>query len=214
VALINEAIGAESAIALQCKAMVEEYLPQIVDLINSVPTDQVGGGGGGRPGARCSSRAGLVPTCARWECSMPALLLLHTHPAPRLPQNSQPPFPPFPLPQVCASVGLCTLSRKLLHPFAPSGPAAPAAGAKPWRAAMEAAAARGTRDGMACEFCQAAVTYAKAALASNETMAQIEDAVGGAAPPGGCWDLEPSVALHRRAAAGRGALQQPAPAAT
>lgn len=43
VAMINEAIGAEGAAQMQCEAIVDEYLPQIMDLINSIPVDQVGG---------------------------------------------------------------------------------------------------------------------------------------------------------------------------
>ena len=53
-------------------------------------------------------------------------------------------------------MGLCAANRKLLQ-----GEAAPdTSSTKPWRAPMLRAAAR-TKDGMACEFCQAAVTYVK-----------------------------------------------------
>jgi phytepsin len=42
VAAINEAIGAESAFTLQCKSMVADYVPQIIEIINQMPLDQVG----------------------------------------------------------------------------------------------------------------------------------------------------------------------------
>lgn len=41
VALINKAIGAESAFSLQCKEMVHDYLPQILKLITQIPIDQI-----------------------------------------------------------------------------------------------------------------------------------------------------------------------------
>lgn len=78
-------------------------------------------------------------------------------------------------PQVCSSVGLCSSPyRKMLHLDTAHNISA---STKPWRAPMLKAATR-TKDGMTCEFCQAAVTYVKAALASNETLAQIKEAVG------------------------------------
>lgn len=40
-ASINAAIGAESAFTLQCKSMVADYVPQIIEIINSMPLDQV-----------------------------------------------------------------------------------------------------------------------------------------------------------------------------
>lgn len=39
---INKAIGAESAFTLQCRSMVQQYVPQIIDIINKMPLDQVG----------------------------------------------------------------------------------------------------------------------------------------------------------------------------
>lgn len=38
---INQAIGAESAFALQCKGMVRQYVPQIISIIGQMPLDQV-----------------------------------------------------------------------------------------------------------------------------------------------------------------------------
>jgi phytepsin len=38
---INKAIGAESAFTLQCRSMVQQYVPQIIDIINKMPLDQV-----------------------------------------------------------------------------------------------------------------------------------------------------------------------------
>lgn len=40
---INKAIGAESAIAAQCREIVKEYVPEILKLINDVPPDQICG---------------------------------------------------------------------------------------------------------------------------------------------------------------------------
>lgn len=41
VSAINAAIGAESAFTLQCKSLVRDYVPQIIDVINKMPLDQV-----------------------------------------------------------------------------------------------------------------------------------------------------------------------------
>lgn len=41
IASINKAIHAESAITLQCKSLVKDYVPQIVDMIQKLPIDQV-----------------------------------------------------------------------------------------------------------------------------------------------------------------------------
>lgn len=41
VAAINKAIGAESAFTLQCRSMVQDYVPQIIKIINQMPLDQV-----------------------------------------------------------------------------------------------------------------------------------------------------------------------------
>ena len=38
---INEAIGAQSAFALQCKSMVRDYLPNLIKAIRDLPLDQV-----------------------------------------------------------------------------------------------------------------------------------------------------------------------------
>ena len=38
---INKAIGASSAIAMQCKQLVNDYLPQIMQAIMDLPLDQV-----------------------------------------------------------------------------------------------------------------------------------------------------------------------------
>jgi len=37
VSAINAAIGAESAFTLQCKSLVKDYVPQIIDVINKMP---------------------------------------------------------------------------------------------------------------------------------------------------------------------------------
>jgi hypothetical protein len=42
VAAINKAIGAESAFSMQCKTMVQQYVPQIIKMITQMPLDQVG----------------------------------------------------------------------------------------------------------------------------------------------------------------------------
>lgn len=39
---INRAIGASSAIAMQCKELVKEYLPMIMQAFRDMPLDQVG----------------------------------------------------------------------------------------------------------------------------------------------------------------------------
>ncbi|WIA23977.1 hypothetical protein OEZ85_013609 [Tetradesmus obliquus] len=41
VAAINKAIGAESAYSLQCKTLVQDYVPQIIQMISQMPLDQV-----------------------------------------------------------------------------------------------------------------------------------------------------------------------------
>ena len=38
---INQAIGASSAIAMQCKQLVKDYLPQIIQAVQDLPLDQV-----------------------------------------------------------------------------------------------------------------------------------------------------------------------------
>lgn len=38
---INRAIGASSAIAMQCKELVKEYLPMIMQAFRDMPLDQV-----------------------------------------------------------------------------------------------------------------------------------------------------------------------------
>lgn len=44
VATINRAIGATSAVAAQCKQLVKDYLPQIIDQLHNLPLEQVGRG--------------------------------------------------------------------------------------------------------------------------------------------------------------------------
>lgn len=41
VAAINKALGAKSMIAAQCEALVKQYLPQIIDAVETMPTDEV-----------------------------------------------------------------------------------------------------------------------------------------------------------------------------
>lgn len=48
---INKAIGAESAIAAQCRELIREYVPEIIKLIDSVPLDQICAQVGLCPGA-------------------------------------------------------------------------------------------------------------------------------------------------------------------
>jgi hypothetical protein len=43
VASINRAIGASSAVAMQCKQLVREYLPEIIAALQDMPLDQVRG---------------------------------------------------------------------------------------------------------------------------------------------------------------------------
>jgi len=48
---INRAIGASSALAMQCKELVKEYLPQIIQAIQDMPLDQICGSIGLCPAA-------------------------------------------------------------------------------------------------------------------------------------------------------------------
>jgi hypothetical protein len=41
VAAINKAIGAESAYSLQCKNLVQQYVPDMIKMISQMPLDQV-----------------------------------------------------------------------------------------------------------------------------------------------------------------------------
>lgn len=40
-AAINKAIGASSAIAMQCKGLINQYIPQIIQAIEDLPLDQI-----------------------------------------------------------------------------------------------------------------------------------------------------------------------------
>ena len=40
-AVINKAIGASSAIAMQCKGLIDQYIPQIIQAIEDMPLDQI-----------------------------------------------------------------------------------------------------------------------------------------------------------------------------
>lgn len=42
---INAALGAESAMTLQCKNLIHDYVKQILDAIRDTPIDQVSSGG-------------------------------------------------------------------------------------------------------------------------------------------------------------------------
>jgi hypothetical protein len=79
VAAINKAIGAESAFSLQCKSMVQQYVPQIIKMITQMPLDQVGSCqflvtlllfSGGCVG--CATTQELVCSASRW-CSRTCL---------------------------------------------------------------------------------------------------------------------------------------------
>lgn len=41
IATVNKAIGATSAVAMQCKGLVGQYLPEIVKAVQEMPLDQV-----------------------------------------------------------------------------------------------------------------------------------------------------------------------------
>ena len=41
---INAALGAESAMTLQCKTMVGDYVKQLLDALRDLPVDEVRGG--------------------------------------------------------------------------------------------------------------------------------------------------------------------------
>jgi len=41
ISTLNEAIGATSAIAMQCKGIVAQYLPEIIQAVQNMPLDAV-----------------------------------------------------------------------------------------------------------------------------------------------------------------------------
>lgn len=67
VASINRAIGASSAIAMQCKSLVKQYLPQIIAAIQDMPLDAI-----------CST-LGMCPAMQRAAVAESRRRLLTTH---------------------------------------------------------------------------------------------------------------------------------------
>ncbi|KAF8060302.1 APA1 [Scenedesmus sp. PABB004] len=162
VSAINKAIGAESAFSLQCKSMVAQYVPQILEIINKMPLDQV-----------CTS-VGLCPVAAGaggrrlmggWRDAVDALL----RPV-----------------AAAASVGAAeaawaTAAGKVHarygHAPAPRPARAPGASASGAADSVYNSVNNAQSNNIGCDFCNMAVEYIKLALHNNKTTAEIEEEV-------------------------------------
>eukprot|EP00197_Chlamydomonas_leiostraca_P002454 CAMPEP_0202856990 /NCGR_PEP_ID=MMETSP1391-20130828/89_1 /ASSEMBLY_ACC=CAM_ASM_000867 /TAXON_ID=1034604 /ORGANISM="Chlamydomonas leiostraca, Strain SAG 11-49" /LENGTH=535 /DNA_ID=CAMNT_0049535727 /DNA_START=13 /DNA_END=1620 /DNA_ORIENTATION=+ len=145
VASINKAIGASSAIAMQCKSLVKQYLPQIIQAIQDMPLDEICASLGlCSLDAEVAQRAADIETVARRRLSARQgrhVIKTATATAPKTAQR--------------------------------------AATTPAWAQMVSAGAqAAGVGQGALCSFCEAAVQYIKFALAGNQTVDQIADAVG------------------------------------
>lgn len=193
-AAINHAIGASSAISMQCKNLVKQYLPQIIQAIEDLPLDQI-----------CSA-IGLCPPPPTSSSS----------------SSSSAPLPSASSSLVSSSsiegveegedvaVIFQSHRRKMLEGMRGSkdghavmrrtdaAAAVPGGGMKkngneeslsytsrvrlPGWDTLASKASQGkdasVGEGAVCDFCRTTVQYVKMALESNETATQIADAVG------------------------------------
>lgn len=143
-AVINKAIGASSAIAMQCKSLINEYIPQIIQAIQDLPLDQI-----------CAS-IGLCPSDPSDAKISPAGArnLLRKVLERKVLERKE-------------------MSRESLDPLRDQ--VAPKIKLPGW----DKLAKNLKDDNYVCDFCKTAVQYIKVALDSNETIAQITDAVDG-----------------------------------
>ncbi|KAF6253148.1 aspartic proteinase [Scenedesmus sp. NREL 46B-D3] len=159
VAAINKAIGAESAFTLQCKTMVQQYVPQIVQMISQMPLDQVCTSVGLCPMARGNRRlmsslttaahSLLDPLLARaegvegtWSKAADAVRSRYGH-QPQLQVQQQ-------------------LKAGHMHHSSAAG---------------SSSVGGSSSNNIGCDFCNMAVEYIKLALHNNKTLDEIEQEV-------------------------------------
>jgi len=149
VASINRAIGATSAVAMQCKQLVKEYLPQIIQAIQDMPLDMI-----------CSS-IGLCPAALKREALTRKLMASSRGQAllPGRPWETR--FRDMHRQYVQQQQQQQQQQQATLF-----GPTRTNKNKDPLQA------------GVVCDFCQTAVQYIKIALQSNSTVDQIADAMG------------------------------------
>jgi len=201
VAALNRQLGAESAFTLQCKSLVKDYLPGIIDAVQALPLDEVcssvglcaspprtgggpgrrGGGGGGGARRLAAAAPGARPAALKEEEGGEGGGL-------PLPLHRQP-FVSSRISDAAADRWHAAAGRvraRYGHRQQSSGQAAGAAAAATTDDGREnggagAGAANGppqkSSNNVACDFCTTAAEYVRAALHNNETKAQIEVAV-------------------------------------
>lgn len=149
---INRAIGASSAIAMQCKQIVKEYLPQIIAAIQDMPLDSICGSIGLCPAAAASTQAVTSPASRRL-----------------LAQRQQHVMRTNGL--VAGGAGPRKQAAEQQQQQVDKTPA--------WAKLLSSSAENsGVQAGVLCGFCQTAVQYVKIALENNNTVDQIADAMG------------------------------------
>lgn len=193
VAALNRQLGAESAFTLQCKTLVRDYLPGIIDAVQALPLDEVctsvglcasGRRGGGKEEEEAARRPSLRrrglraavpggrPMLREEEQEESSVVPLHRQPLHRQP------FVSSRLPDAAADrwhrAADSVRARYGHNGAAGSGAGAAAENSKNGGASTQQ---QQQQNGVACEFCTTAAEYVRAALHNNETAAQITTAV-------------------------------------
>lgn len=127
---INDALGGESTLAAVCRQLVNEYVPEIVDMLRHMAPDRV------------CAQIGLCPVRTTPSSAVTATRKLLSTPHPTS-TNRKRTFDTLLPPYLSAAIGGNATSP----------------------------------NDIGCELCQMAVQYAETALASNETLQEIIDAV-------------------------------------
>lgn len=147
VAAINKAIGAESAYSLQCKTLVQDYVPQIIKMISQMPLDQV-----------CTS-VGLCPMASGNRRLMSAFT-----------SAAHSMLDPF-LSRVEGVEGTWSKAADAVRSRYGHQPLLK------HHSSSSSSASNSASNNIGCDFCNMAVEYIKLALHNNQTLEQIEQEV-------------------------------------
>jgi hypothetical protein len=186
VAKLNKQLGAESAFTLQCKTLVRDYLPGIIEAVRQLPLDEVctsvglcGTQQGAELSKRRQRRRGLraAPAGPRlWlreeveEEQQEEEVLLPPH---------RQPFVTSRLPESAADRWVRAADKVRARYAGHGGESSGSNGGVGSGVDGGAPTTHKTQktNNMACQFCETAAAYVRAALHNNQTTAQIEGAV-------------------------------------